>query len=122
LEKISNKKFRTLQNAYYAAVKDDVIRIDKNGHVHIAEEMLALLKPYQPEKLRGSFLLIIFDIPETDRWKRQQLRSLLRQLQFKQIQKSVWQSSSDSRVYLKQEIKRLGLETEIILYEARKLI
>ncbi len=65
--------------------------------------------------------MVIFDIQETDRHKRRQLRTLLRQLEFEQIQKSVWSTSLDSRVYLIAEINRLGLKNEVKIFESRPI-
>jgi len=44
---------------------------------------------YQKEE-GSKFIIIIFDIPEIDKRKRNWLRAVLRNLEFKMIQKSVW--------------------------------
>lgn len=49
------------------------------------------LPKFSYEKEKGSkFTIVIFDIPETERRKRDWLRVVLRNLDFKMIQKSVW--------------------------------
>ena len=46
-------------------------------------------KPF--EKIKKDHLkIIIFDIPENDKWKRNWLRQSLKNLEFKMLQKSVW--------------------------------
>ena len=65
--------------------------------------------------------MVIFDIPEVNKYKRQQLRLLLKQLEFKQVQKSVWVSQKDSREYLNAEIKRLNLNKDVLLFECHSI-
>lgn len=65
--------------------------------------------------------MIVFDIAEADRRKRDHLRLLLKELSFRQVQKSVWITKFDHREYLQAEIKALGLEKEVQAYEANPL-
>lgn len=122
LAKIDNYKEQTLKNAYYHSVKKGYIEIDnKNSMPIITEKGLNTLKPYQSKKLLNTQLMVTFDIPENYRYKRYQLRTTLRQLEFKQVQKSVWISDLDSRQFLKSEIKRLDLNENVEIFECRKL-
>lgn len=122
LAQIDRYKEQTLKNAYYHSIKKGYIEIsDKSGAPIITEEGLNKLKPYLSKKLSSSQLMVIFDIPENHRYKRYQLRATLRQLEFSQVQKSVWVTDLDSREYLGSEIKRLNLGEFVEIFECRKL-
>jgi CRISPR/Cas system-associated endoribonuclease Cas2 len=123
LEKISGRKKRSFQNAYYQAIRQGMITFDTDGIPRLTDAGRRAIKPYQPAILpKPARLLVIFDIPEVDRWKRRQLRALLKELRFTRIQQSVWETTYDHREYLKEEIKRLGLKDSLIVYEAAPII
>lgn len=123
LERISQRKRRTLQNAYYKAQKDGLLVMDAAGVPRLTDKGRAKIAPYKPRALgKQARLVVIFDVPEIDRWKRRHLRLLLRELSFRQVQKSVWESKYDYRDYLKSEIIHLGLQEAIIVYEALPVI
>jgi len=63
--------------------------------------------------------MLVFDIPEDERHKRDRLRLLLRELSFEQVQKSVWTSENDHRDYIRAEIHDFGLDEYVQLYESR---
>lgn len=122
LERISNKKKQTLKNAYYKAQKQGLIEMNSQNIPRLTEKGQKRIKPYKPEYLsKEAGLIVMFDIPEKERWKRDRLRTLLRELSFEQVQKSVWVSEFDHREYLKAEIKQIGLADFVAVYEARKL-
>ena len=122
LEQITYKKKQTLKNVYYKAQKQGFIEIDGHSTPRLTEKGKKQIKPYQPKYLGSSAkLIVMFDIPENDRWKRHQLRLLLKELSFRQVQKSVWESRHDHRAYLKAEIKRFRLDDHVLVYEARLL-
>lgn len=104
---------RRLKDQYYTLIyklkKDDLIRLNvRNGKKIVAltkkgEGKLGLLRlrkknalpspRYSESSFRGEgnkFTIISFDIPEKERRKRAWLRSVLGNLGFKMIQKSVW--------------------------------
>lgn len=119
---LDKNKEKTLKNAYYNCIKRGYVLLDElTGQPVITNKGLSKLKPYESRRLKGSNIMVIFDILETHRHKRRQLRTLLRQLEFEQIQKSVWSTDLDSREYLKAEIKRLNLEKEVKIFEYRLL-
>ena len=121
LAKIDKYKEQTLRNAYYRNVKRGLVELDDQGNPIITSKGLAALMPYRSKTIEGANLMITFDIPEFERYKRQQLRLLLRQLGFKQVQKSVWVTNKDSRGFIKDEIRRLNLEKEVKLFECKSL-
>lgn len=122
LYKLDRFKSNNIRIAYKRCIKDGLIYFDEHTNRPIlSEKALNKLRIFEPRKLLNAKLMVIFDIPESDRWKRQQVRSLLTQLKFTQVQKSVWMSDYDSREYLKQEIKRLNLSNNLQIYESHRL-
>lgn len=122
LEKLSKVKERTLRSAYYRSIKKGLLVIDEQGVPRLTERGLRQIKKYEPALLgKNSFLLLAFDIPESDRYKRDHLRSLLRELKFEKIQHSVWATRYDHRDYLAAEIADYGLEKYVRVYEAADL-
>lgn len=120
LERRSVYKKRSFQNAFYKLKREGMIEFI-GGAPYLTELGQAKLKLYNPDKLTGSCLMVIFDIPEEERTKRQKLRLLLRELKFSHVQHSVWVSEYDSRKYLKAEIKDLRLEPYVKIFESHEL-
>ncbi len=122
LEKKSKTKQRTLRSAYYRAVQKGLLTIDDTGIPRLTAKGRHKIKPYNPVSLaRNSCLLVVFDILETERAKRNHLRALLRELSFKKVQQSVWVSQYDHREYLAMELKEYDLLASVLVYEALKL-
>lgn len=120
LERISHYKKRSIQNAFYKLKKRGLIEVE-GGTPRLTRKGFASLRIYKPEKLESAYLMVIFDIPESDRRKRQQLRTLLRELRFQQVQKSVWMTHYECRDYLRAEIQELQLEGCVRVLEAYEL-
>jgi DNA-binding transcriptional regulator PaaX len=118
---LQNISENAARNAFYRLMKSGMVQMDDAGIPHITKKGLLALTPYTSKELKNSRIMVIFDIPEQERWKRRQLRSLLRELSFTQVQKSVWVSKYDSREYIKAEVQRLELEYAVFMYEARKI-
>jgi phenylacetic acid degradation operon negative regulatory protein len=121
LDRISVHNRTANRTAYYRARQQGLIRIDNQNNVIITSKGKRKLAPYSSDKLVGSNIMVIFDVPEHERIKRNRLRQLLKDLQFKQVQKSVWMTNMDFRDVLTQEIERLDLREYVEVYEARKL-
>ena len=122
LYKIDRYKNQTLRNAYHRCIKQGLVEIDtQSGMPTITAKGKKTLSLYKGKYLKNSQLMVIFDIPEVNKYKRQQLRLLLKQLEFKQVQKSVWVSQKDSREYLNSEIKRLNLNKDVLLFECHSI-
>lgn len=121
LEKISQRKRQTIRNSYYQVIKQGLVELDDQKLPKLTEKGIAKLRLYEPKKLKNAQLMVIFDIPERYRKKRQRLRTILRQFRFVQVQKSVWVSPYDCKEYLLLEIKQSDLEEHTILYEVVRL-
>lgn len=121
LEKLSRKNHQTIKNAYYKAQRDGLIVINDYGQPTLTDKARKNAKLFKPEKLIDAVLVVMFDIPEGEKSKRQRLRLLLRELSFKQIQKSVWTCEYDYREYVRCEIKDQNLEDYVLFFEARQI-
>lgn len=110
-----------IRNCFYRAIKRGLVEIDENNIPRLTDKGKSAIQPFVAKRLNGSHLLVIFDVPESERQKRDHLRSLLEELEFKQIQKSVWACSKDYRKYLKSEIEALNLQDSVVIYEARQI-
>lgn len=66
------------------------IELTREGKKHLKKVYLRNLKIKRPKKWDGKFRMIIFDIPEDERDKRDLLRSGLKRIGFKTVQKSVY--------------------------------
>lgn len=122
LEKIDRIKRTNARNAYYRALKDGLFELDASNAPRLTEAGLRKVELFIAKKIsRQGKLMIIFDIPETEAWKRQRLRLLLKELHFEQVQKSVWQSEYDYRETLIAEVKRHKLGKHVQIYESARL-
>lgn len=112
-----------LKASYYRAVDSGLLIHDDRGTPSLTEAGLARLRRYEPTKLSGAAsILVIFDIPEQERRLRQRLRTLLRELRFTQVQKSVWQSEYDVLEYLVPELAQYHLEEYVQIYESARVV
>jgi phenylacetic acid degradation operon negative regulatory protein len=120
IERISKYKQSTLRSAYWRAHQQgllkkhqDIVMITTKGRQKVA--------PFIAQKLHNSGqLMVIFDIPEDQKSKRQQFRQVLKQWQFTQIQKSVWSTDKDYKEELADLIQALDLDECIEVYECAK--
>ncbi|HSX36727.1 MAG TPA: hypothetical protein VLG13_01225 [Patescibacteria group bacterium] len=122
LAKISRSRDATLRTAYNRGRKRGLIELDELGIPKLTARGFHHVQHFEAKHLGLSArLMVIFDIPENESWKRQHLRRLLRELKFKQIQKSVWASEYDYREVLQEEIETLKLQKCVQTYEALRL-
>lgn len=123
LEKLDQVKAnkKSLQTTYYRLIKRGLIVIDDTGMPRLTKKGIDQVKPYKTKKLKGSSLMVIFDIPEQESFKRRRLRTLLKELSFKQVQKSVWESRFDHRDYLRAEIEKMQLQEYVKVYESAQI-
>lgn len=121
LEKISQRKKQSIRNAYYKAINRNLVIIDEYKIPRLTQQGYSKLRRYQPKKLRSAELMVVFDIPENERNKRQRLRAVLREFKFIQVQKSVWISQYDCEQYLRLELEQTKLQDYVIVYETVQL-
>lgn len=120
LSRSSHYSESTLKTALYRAKQSGYItdgpapKLTKLGHQK--------LQPFVAEKLNKSGkLMVIFDVPESMNSLRRRFRSVLRELEFTQVQQSVWMTSYDHRIYIRQVVIELGLKDCVQIYEAARL-
>jgi len=65
---------------------------------------------------KGTFTVVIFDIPESERLSRRQFRLLLRQSGFVKLQQSVWVSQRDARQIMADFVRRVKLGRWVNVY------
>ena len=122
LERKTGRKKRSLESAYYRSIKKGLIELDDHQAPRLTARGQKKIKLYKPTRLKfGAHLMIIFDIPENERYKRQRLRTLLKELSFRQIQKSVWETQYDHTEYLRSEIAEMNLQEYVRVYEAASI-
>ncbi len=121
LEKISQRKHQSLRNTYYKAIKQGLIGLDEARIPRLTQTGQLRLQRYRPKKLKSAKLMVVFDIPESERNLRQRLRTVLREFKFEQIQKSVWVSQYDCLSYVEAELQHSQLDEYVVIYEAVQL-
>lgn len=120
LEKISRYKQATLKAAYWRAQREGLIESRKNLPILTAKGRRKITR-FVAEKLHNEAqLMVIFDIPEDQRSRRQKFREVLRLWQFRQIQKSVWMTEKDYREELVGLINELSLFGYVEIYECAR--
>lgn len=122
LSRISGYSENTLRDTMSRAVRDGLI-IRENLTLTLTEKGMKKARPFIATKLpRESKLLVVFDIPEYRTSMRHEFRNLLKQLDFRYVQQSVWVSRYDHRETLAEAIKEFELQGSVIVYEAAELI
>ena len=98
-------------------IKKD-LRLTKKGKKRL-NELLPVFSPSQ--KWEGSWYLVIFDVPEKLRFKRDILRKNLKELRFGRLQQSVWISPVNHLLILDKLIFRYQLEPYVIFSQTHKI-
>ena len=121
LEHTSGYSRPTLRTALWRARKSGLVTADTVPRLTARGRQK--LQPFVAQKLRSNAkLLVIFDVPEARAPVRRQFRLLLRSLEFRQIQLSVWMTEYDHREVIMEAINELSLHDEVQLFEAARLL
>lgn len=116
LEKSSSYKKHTLQTTYYRAKRRGLIAKDQP---QLTRRGLREVQPFLAKRLAsGSFLMVIFDIPEDLSAARTSLRRLLKVWGFSLVQKSVWASDMDYAKSLIDYVEDLQLTEFVQIFES----
>ncbi len=119
LEKSSGYNKSTLRNTYDRARRDGYInkqspRLTKEGELKI--------QPFIATRLGGhGKLMVIFDVPEDRANDRRRLRTMLKEWNFRQVQKSVWESDMDYEEPLIDVIAELKLGRYVEIFEGARI-
>ncbi len=125
LEKLSDRSYKVtaVRGSYYRALNDGLIVKNDEGMPQLTEQGVRTLNRYQPKYLQSNAaILVIFDIPESHRHLRRKLRTTLRELYFKPVQQSVWQTEFDVLEYLTESIRQDSLEEYVQVYESIRIM
>lgn len=121
LEKTSKYSKEVLRKAYYRAEHRGLVKIT-DVTIELSLPARQQIQPFVAQKLgNNARLMVIFDIPEERAQLRRQLRAVLRQLDFQQVQQSVWVSDYDHKDLLLEIIEDIQAGEWIQLYEAARL-
>lgn len=120
LEQTSGYTYSTLRTAYARGKRRGLIAVRRQKPT-LTSKGLRVVKPFIAKKLRGAELMVIFDIPERHASLRQQLRLLLKEWNFRQVQKSVWTTEYDYKDTLLEIITEQKLNAYVQLYEAARI-
>lgn len=121
LDKFQRINHKAARTAFTRVIEQGLVEINDDGSVRMTAKGRRKLAPYYSKKLAGAQLMVTFDIPEGERRKRNHLRTLLRELSFLQVQKSVWISDFDHRSLIKAEVDELRLHDYVQVFESRRL-
>jgi len=114
--------FRRTQNVVSQAKKkgwiSNDLKLTKQGEKRLKE----IFPSYQkPKKWNGKWYLVIFDIPEKLKYKRDLLRQKLKQLGFGQLQQSVWISPRNYLLNVAKIIETYNLGDYVIFSMTEKI-
>lgn len=125
---LGRKKHSVLTAAIKLLSAGDIERVVKDGEVYYeitGQGRTRLCKRIKLDKLGqkwdGRWRILIFDIPEKTRLKRDYLRQKLYALGFGHLQKSVWVSPFDITREVREFLRFQGLDEGVILFEAKRI-
>lgn len=114
---ISNT-FSYLKNRGFIEIRKEnnqiYISLTKEGKKRAGRYQINDLRISKPKKWNGKWWVVIFDIPQKYRIAREALRGKLKQLGFKQLQKSVWVHPYKCKTEVKLLRNFFGLKKENI--------
>ena len=86
---------------YEGEGKDRRVRITKAGRTYLEKQRFQLVNRPQRRRWDGYWRIVMFDIPESQRSRRDALRRELVEAGFKKLQWSVWVSPDECEGYIK---------------------
>ncbi len=106
--KYGEKRKKTIYNTFYRLKREGYIDFNINNHqlyINLTDEgrkkagrfQIDALEIKKPAKWDKKWRVVIFDIPDLNRIKREAFRGKLREIGFYQLQKSVWINPYDCR-------------------------
>jgi DNA-binding transcriptional regulator PaaX len=133
LDKKKKYKKRSVETAFYRLRRAGALLIERKGHqyeVHLTQEgkkkagwlQINALKVSTVKQWEGEWYVLLFDVSQKERWKRDVLRSFLERLGFVLLQKSVWVHAYKCREEIAVLKEFLGLTSkEVKLLTVRNL-
>ncbi len=116
---LANALKRLRENGLVELISDKelAVRLTDVGH----SKALWVKMKLENEKWDGKWRLVAWDIPEKQKKARDLLRHQLKQLGFKQFQKSVWASKKNCTLLLREYIKKVGIEDWVKVLESNNI-
>ena len=102
--------YKDFYNNIYRLINQGLLEKKKTGlgvSLHLTEEGKKFINRFSPQK-DGVWKIIIFDIPEKQKYVRVVLRAKLKTLHFKKWQNSIWVSPYALEPEIEDELKELG--------------
>ena len=122
------KKKNKLYPTFYNLKRSGYLSEAKKGEYILtgkAKEKIDKLKFKKINKLNkfrdNKMLLVLFDIPETRKRDRDQFRRVLKELDFIQLQKSIWLTNKDSVKEVVNVIKSLKIDNYVEMLKINKV-
>ncbi len=115
--------YKEYYNTIYRLVQQELLErknTDKGICLWVTKDGLSLLGQYRPEK-DSEWKIIIFDIPEKQKYVRTVLRAKLKTLHFKKWQNSIWISPYKLNEEIEQELMELGKKFFIRLIKTKDI-
>lgn len=113
---------KTLREAYIRAEKAKLITIEQNKpRLTLAGKRK--VQPYIAKTLsKDVYVMVIFDIPKATDWVRRRFRLMLKELEFVQIQQSVWATKQDHIAIVEEMVNELKLTHCVQVFEAARIL
>jgi phenylacetic acid degradation operon negative regulatory protein len=122
---------RTLaQKLYYAKRRGYVVvtgnaeaahyRLEPKGEQKLAQLSFSRIE-FSPQSWDGLWRIVMFDIPESHRSARDEIRRLIKQIGMRQLQQSVWLTPADCRSEFEQLVTAYGVNEHLVFVEAKTI-
>lgn len=115
--------YKSFYNNLYRLIKQGLLKKEgdvKSSTLLITEEGIRLINRFHPEK-DDIWKIVIFDIPEQQKFVRTVLRSKLKSLGFKKWQNSIWISPYKLDPDIESELKELGSKFFVRLIKTKEI-
>lgn len=120
LDNLTEHSYKNIKLAYRRAVSNGWIII--NGRkLSLSMDARLTIEPFMAHNLRESNLMVIFDFPEQHADTRRRFRSVLKNLEFIQVQQSVWQADRDYRNIISELVDELDVARYVQIYEVQRI-
>ncbi len=109
-----NKTIRRFEHSGFLKSSGEKLHMTEKGLVHFQRYQLNAIH-FEPDakKWDGVWRLLLFDVPERDKYLRNALRRKLKEWKFKQIQKSVFVTPYDCTKELKELVDLLSIDAYV---------
>ena len=125
VESIKRTLSRAQEKGWIKRITDErkvYLALTKLGEKKLNSYSIKLNLKEKKKPWDGKYRLVMFDIPESNRLLRNELRRSLKKFDFVGWQQSVWVTKEDSTAELRKFVKDNNLEDYILVVETDKLV